>query len=92
MSIAHPSLSPDKVVLQGEEIYNRLLRPRLEPDQNGKIVAIDVDSEDYEIGTDVLDTAHRLRGRRPNAEVYLMRVGDVALYHYRRPRPRHSSW
>ena len=57
MSIVHLSLSPSDVVRRGDEIYNRLLRTKPEPDQNGKIVAIDVDSEDYEVGTDVLDTA-----------------------------------
>ena len=65
MSTARPSLTNEEIARQGDEIYNRLLQGRLEPDQNGKIVAIDVDSEDYEVGTDVLDTADLLRARRP---------------------------
>jgi hypothetical protein len=63
----------------------------LEPDEKGKIVAIDVDSTDYEVGTDVLDTAHRLRARRPDAQVYLLRVGDRVLCHIRSPRRIHPA-
>ncbi len=86
MSTARPSLTNEEIARQGDEIYNRLLQGRLEPDQNGKIVAIDVDSEDYEVGTDVLDTADLLRARRPSAQVYLLRVGDRVLHRIRSPR------
>jgi hypothetical protein len=88
MSTARPSLTNEEVARRGDEIYNRLLRARLEPDQNGKIIAIDVDSEDYEVGTDVLDVAHRLRARRPDALIYFLRVGDRVLHRLRSPRRR----
>ena len=86
MATTRPSLTNEEIAQQGEEIYNRLLRARLEPDQNGKIVAIDVDSEDYEVGTDVLETADRLRVMHPDAQLYFLRVGDRVLCRIRSPR------
>ena len=80
MSTAHPSLPPGEVVRRGEELFNRLLRTQLEADHQGQIAAIDVDSGDYEVGATVLEASDRLRSRRPDAEVFLLRVGDRALY------------
>ena len=80
MSTTHPSLPPAEVVRRGEELYNRLLRTRLEADHKGQIAAIDVDSGDYEVGATVLEASDRLRLRRPDAEVFLLRIGDRALY------------
>ena len=76
MATTRPSLSNEEVARRGDEIYDRLLQARLEPDQEGKIVAIDVDSQDYEIGAGVLETADRLRGKHPDAQIYFLRVGN----------------
>lgn len=66
----------------GDEIYERDIRPEVEETHHGKIVAIDVDSRDYTIADTVITAAERLRERRPEARVWLMRVGHRALYHF----------
>ena len=63
----------------GDEIYERDIRPQVEETHHGKIVAIDVDTGDYSIADTVIAAAEDLRDRRPDARVWLMRVGYRAL-------------
>ena len=47
---------------------------------NGKFVAIDVGSGDYEIDEDDYAAVARLRSRKPAADVWLMRAGYPTTY------------
>ena len=63
----------------GDEIYERDIRPKVEKTHHGKIVAIDVDSGDYAIGDVGVTTAERLLERRPDADIWCVKVGYRAL-------------
>lgn len=65
----------------GDELYERDIRPRVEAAHHGKIVAIDVDSDDYAIGDMVVTAAERLREQRPDADIWCERVGYRTLRH-----------
>jgi hypothetical protein len=71
----YTSLSPDEIGQRGEELYQTRIRPTVEPGNKGKILAIDVDTGDYEIGEDDLETAKRLHAKRENANIYILRIG-----------------
>lgn len=70
---------PEDVARRGDAIYERL-RGRLEAENHGKFVAIDVDSGDYAVGETALAAASELRTRRPNAENWLVRIGSRTLH------------
>jgi hypothetical protein len=72
--------SPDELARQGQDIFDRLVRPQLRGEDEGKFVAIDVDSGDFEINTDDYSAVTRLRGRRPTGDVWLIRVGSPTTY------------
>lgn len=57
------------------EVFERQVRARLRPEDDGKFVALDVDSGDYEVDADDYAALTRLRSRRPSADVWLMRAG-----------------
>jgi hypothetical protein len=76
--------TPEEVARAGSEIFDRRVRPALRPEDDGKFVAIDVDSEDHEVDADDYAAIMRLRGRRPAAEIWLGRVGQPAAYRMRR--------
>ncbi len=57
---------------------------RLEDD--GKFVALDVQTGDYEVDEDDYAAVSRLRARNPAAQVWLSRVGQPAAYRMRRDR------
>jgi hypothetical protein len=63
----------------GDAIYEGTVRTRVEGEHWGEIVAIDVDSGEYAIAEDALTAAQDLRVRRPNADVWLVRVGSRTL-------------
>jgi hypothetical protein len=63
----------------GDEIYERDIRPQVEPEHVGEVIAIDVDSGDYALADSASAAAKRLRERRPDAQVWLMRVGYETL-------------
>lgn len=67
----------------GKEIYERDIRPLVEADHHGEVLAIDVDSGDYSTGDNVIAATGRLREKRPNAiNVLCERVGYRALYNF----------
>jgi hypothetical protein len=80
------ALTPEEVALRGDEIYDRLLRKKLEVEHAGKIVAIDVDSGDYTIAGTVLEASDEVLAKHQNAQIFLLRVGDSVLHRIRSPR------
>jgi hypothetical protein len=72
--------SAEAIIKRAQEIYERNIRSREEPVNHGRVVAIDVDSEQYEVGDHVLEVSDRLRARIPNATVALLRIGEKGLY------------
>ena len=66
----------------GDEIYRRDIRAQVEADHHGKVIAIDVDSGEYAIADTASGAAKHLREQRPDASVWLMRVGYRTLRHF----------
>ena len=64
----------------GRAIYQEKIRDTLGPDDQGKLVVIDIASGDYEIDADHIAALLRLRQRRPNARTWTERVGHPAAY------------
>jgi hypothetical protein len=72
--------SGEEIARRGKECYASL-REKVEVDGNiGKLIAIDLKTRDYEIGEDLLAISHRLKARRPNAELWAERIGFNAVY------------
>lgn len=70
----------DELAGLGEDIFDKKVRAALRPDDDGKFVAIDVETRDYEIDEDDYAAVARLRSRKPDAEIWLMRAGSPAAY------------
>ena len=66
----------------GDEIYERDIRRLVEAEHHGEVIAIDVDSGDYAIAATASLAARHLREQRPDAGVWLMRVGYRTLRHF----------
>lgn len=70
----------DEVARRAKEIYEREIRVGVEPEHAGRYLAVDVESGDYEIADEALAATRALRGRKPAAVAYLMRVGRPTAY------------
>jgi hypothetical protein len=65
---------------RGNAIYERDIRPHLKLEDDGKVLAIDIETGEYEIGRSELAVCDRLHARVPGAQVWLMRVGSPYLH------------
>ncbi|MBW3597725.1 MAG: hypothetical protein KY475_10665 [Planctomycetes bacterium] len=83
MSVSQPRRSPEEVGRLGVEVFDRQVRPDLDSEDDGKFVAVDVGTGDYELDEDDYTAVMRLRRRRPSAEIWLGRVGQHATYRMR---------
>lgn len=67
----------------GDEIYERDIRPEVEANHRGEVVAIDVESGSWAVGANVIAATDQLRAQCPGAiDVWLLRVGHRALHHF----------
>jgi hypothetical protein len=64
------------------EIYEQQIRQRVESGKLGRVVAIDVDSGDFELAEDTLTASHGLLGRHPDAQIWCVRIGYPAVHHF----------
>lgn len=78
MSATGPPRTLEELARLGAEAFDRRVRPALRPEDDGKFVAIDVVSEEYEIDPDDYAAVTRLRARVPAADVWLARAGSRA--------------
>jgi hypothetical protein len=71
-----PRYPPEEFARRGEEIYEKKILPRLEGEEQGKFVLIDIETGDYEVDADELAASDRLLARHPDAQVWFRRVGS----------------
>jgi hypothetical protein len=86
MPAAEPRRTPEELFRLALEIYDRRVRPALRPEDDGKFIAIDVVSGDYEIDEDDYAAVMRLKSRRPLADGWLGQVGEPPVIRMRRGR------
>ncbi len=73
----------DELASLGGEIFDKQVRPALRPEDDGKFVAIDVETGAYEIDEDDYTSVARLRLQKPEADIWLMRAGYPTAYKIR---------
>ena len=77
----HPRYSSAEITRRGKELYDQRIRTLVETQDNiGKIVSIDIETGDYEVGEDLISTGDRLFARHPGAALYGARIGYNAVY------------
>ena len=87
MQIIRPTVPParpkDETARLGKEIYERDIRPVVEADHDGDVVAIDVESGNWAIGHEAPEAVGRLRNQCPEAhDILCLRVGRIAVYSF----------
>jgi len=67
---------------RGDTIYENSVRPKLTPDDEGKFVALDIETSEYEIDEDELTACDRLRARLPDAQIWMVRAGSRYVHRF----------
>jgi hypothetical protein len=79
--MSKPKLSDEEITQGGKEIYDSSIRLKVETPENiGKIISINVETGEYEIGDDLLVTSLRLRAKQADAALWSERIGFNAVY------------
>ena len=82
MSAAQRRYSREEFARRGDAIFESDVRPHLKPEDDGKFVAIDIETGAYEIEVDELSACDRLRARVPDAQVWLVRAGSPYVHRF----------
>lgn len=75
-------LDKDELAEKGKNIY-KLLKPELEKEYKGRVIAIEVDSGNYVIGEDELDAAIKAKKKFPAKICFFVRIGYPAVHKFR---------
>lgn len=79
-AIPYPGLTTEEVARRGQELYERNIRHKVEPEQIGRFLVVDIESGDYEVADDDLSASDRMLARKPDARLYGLRVGRDYAY------------
>jgi hypothetical protein len=75
MVIHKPRYSKEEFAQRGDRLYESQIRPKVEAGNHGKIVAIDIETEDFEIDSSEIAACDRLEARHPDAQIWIVRIG-----------------
>ena len=88
MPASGPRYSKEEFAQRGQEVYAVAVQPLLQASDEGKFVAIDIETGAYEVDRDDYTATERLLARNPDAQIWLVRVGRRAAYRIGERRAR----
>lgn len=73
--------SVEEVAHRAKQLYENGIRQQVEYDDNiGKMIVIDAETGEYGVDETGVETALKLKQKKPNARLFTMRIGyDVAF-------------
>jgi hypothetical protein len=91
MSTTKRRYSKEEFASRGDAIYESQIRPNLKAEDDGKFVAIDIETGEYEIDAKELAACKRLRARIPDSQTWLVRIGSRYVHRFGYHRRRGKS-
>jgi hypothetical protein len=82
MAVRQRRYSKEEIARRGQELYESDIRQQIEAGNEGKIVAIDIETGDFEVDETVITATERLFERHPDAQPWGIRIGHRAVYHF----------
>jgi len=70
----------EETARRGDEIYARVVRKQVEGERRGRVVAIDIETEAFEVGDNAIEASDRLLRRVPDADIWFVRIGHPVLH------------
>ncbi|NEQ95374.1 MAG: hypothetical protein F6K30_01360 [Cyanothece sp. SIO2G6] len=82
MTIRQPRYSKEEFARRGDEIYETQVRSQVEAGNDGKIVAIDIETGAFELADDTMVATRQLYKRVPDAQPWVVRIGHRAVHRF----------
>jgi len=82
MAIRQPRYSKEEFAQRGDLIYQTQIRPQVEANNHGKIVAIDIETGDFEVANSTILAVDKLYERKPDAQPWVIRIGHRSVFRF----------
>ncbi|WNZ23117.1 hypothetical protein HJG54_09755 [Leptolyngbya sp. NK1-12] len=82
MSVRQRRYPKEELAQRGKELYESQIRQQVEPNNFGKIVAIDIETGAFEVADDTLVASDRLLERYPDAQTWFIRIGHRGVHRF----------
>lgn len=82
MAVRQLRYSKEEFAQRGDLIYQTHIRPQVEAGNHGKIVAIDIDTGDFEVANSTILAVDKLYERKPEAQPWVIRIGHRAVFRF----------
>jgi hypothetical protein len=82
MAVRQRRYSKEELARRGQELYASGIQQQVKVGNDGKIVAIDIETGDFEVDETVMGATDRLFERQPDAQPWTIRIGYNAVYHF----------
>lgn len=82
MAIHQRRYSKEELARRGKELYESRIRQQVESNHFGKIVAIDVETGEFEVADDTLVASDQLLERCPDAQTWFIRIGHRGVHRF----------
>jgi hypothetical protein len=79
MAIRQRRYSKEDLAQRGQSLYESTIRQQVEAGNDGNIVAIDIETGDFEVDENVVPATNRLFDRNPDAQPWVIRIGHRAV-------------
>jgi hypothetical protein len=76
MAVRQPRYSKEEFAQRGDDLYETQIKPQVEAGNEGKIVAIDLETGDFEVDKREITACDRLEARHPDAQIWMVRIGS----------------
>jgi hypothetical protein len=82
MIVRQRRYSKEEMARRGQELYESGIQQQVETGNENKIVAIDIETGEFEVDETVVPATNRLFERIPDAQPWIIRIGHRAVYHF----------
>ena len=82
MAIRQRRYSKEEIARRGQELYDSGIRQQVEAGNESKIVAIDIETGEFEVDENVVPATNRLFEQYPDAQPWVIRIGHRAVDHF----------
>ncbi len=76
MTVRQPRYSKEEFAKRGDALYEAQIRSQVEEGNHGKIVAIDLETGDFEIDKSEIAACDQLEASHPEAQIWMVRIGS----------------
>lgn len=82
MPVRAPRYSKEEFARRGNEIYESEVKSQVEAGNHGRIVAINIETGDFELADTTVAAVDRLYEREPDAQPWVIRIGHRAVFRF----------